>query len=261
MTIRSFPFNSRDGDRKYKAEDFAIHESNLYTNGLLGNESNNMQVFANNDMTVYVNNGISLINGVTTLNDEEYMLDIGVADSSLSRIDKVVVRLDKVERTAMPVIKKGRPASDPKPPALQQDVDGWEIGLADIRVDKGAIKITQANIRDLRHTKECGVATFRGMPINLDSLYIQYEEELKQKVYDSGEIIDGQVASIIDKSDQAKETIDTEIYGLLEKLNKLIEEDGALAGELLNKMDKVDVNGIKGSLAWENGRLYLVRGM
>lgn len=269
MAIRSFPFNSVQRDRKYKAEDFAIHESNLYTNGILGESSDNLQVFANDDMSVYVNRGIALINGTTMLNDNDYNLKVDVADSVMNRIDKVILRLDKLKRTLVPEIKKGKYSSNPVPPVLQQDVDVWEIGIAEIKINKGAIKISQGDIRDLRHTKECGVATFRGMPIDLDSLYIQYEDELRGLVKDTRidliELLEQLDSFSIQCKDDLEGIVDNakiSVSELLEQLNNILTEDefGQLIIMINEKQDKKlkdkkTTNGYE--LEVHEGKLYL----
>ena len=219
MTIISFPFNSNKGDRKYEAKDFAINQASLYENGILGNTSSNLQVFANQDMSVKVNRGSAIVNGVTMLSDSDYNIKIDIADSVLARIDKIVLRLDNEKRALGLEVKKGSYSSNPVAPSLTRNADIWELGIADIRVDKGAIKISQADIRDLRHTKECGISSFRGSPIDVDNIYIQYEDELKGLV----------------------SATETELKDLLEKLKNILtgDEYGKLIALIDSKQDKV----------------------
>lgn len=150
-------FNSVNGDRKYKAEDFANFFNSLVTNGVFPNPSSNVQVLANNNMTVTIKVGKAWINGYCYYNDSDFVLPISVADGVLNRIDRVVLRLDTAGRAIKAVIKKGVFASTPIAKDLQRDADGFELGLADIYIGKGVTSISQVNITDLRmNTSLCG---------------------------------------------------------------------------------------------------------
>lgn len=86
------------------------------------------------------------------------ILSADVADGVLNRIDRVVLRLDFLNREIKTIIKKGTFASNPVAPELQRDSDVYELGVADIHIGKGAISITQSNITDLRmNTNLCGL--------------------------------------------------------------------------------------------------------
>ena len=80
MTIRSGFFNSVNGDRKYDAKRFAEYFNSFIGNGVFPNPSDNLQVIANNDMTVTVKAGKAWINGYIMINDDDYILALDVAD-------------------------------------------------------------------------------------------------------------------------------------------------------------------------------------
>lgn len=150
-------FNSINGDRRYKASDFAEFFNSLVTNGVFPNPSTNLQVIANNDMTITLKAGKAWIDGHVYINTSDLILAIDTADGVYNRIDRLVLRLDTVGRTINAVVKKGTFASDPVAPTLQRDADIYELGIADIYIGKGAIGIAQANITDLRmNTTYCG---------------------------------------------------------------------------------------------------------
>lgn len=150
-------FNSINGDRKYKTEDWAEYFNSFITNGVFPNPSTNLQVISNNDMTVTVKAGRAWINGYVYINTDDLVLNIDVADGVLNRIDRIVLRLDTVGRNITAKVKKGTFVSAPVAPELQRDADGFELGIADIYVGKGAVSIVQANITDLRiNTALCG---------------------------------------------------------------------------------------------------------
>lgn len=145
-------------DRTYLAEDFAAYFASFIGNGVFPNPSNNLQVISNNDMTIYLNAGKGWINGYMYANTTNLQLNITPADGVLNRIDRVVLRLDFINREVKAHIKKGTFASLPVAPSLQRDADMYELGLADIYIKAGAISITQADITDLRKNDSyCGI--------------------------------------------------------------------------------------------------------
>ncbi|MFK5173340.1 hypothetical protein ACI3QN_12575, partial [Propionibacterium freudenreichii] len=88
---RSSFFDSVDDDRLYQASDFAEFFNSLVTNGCFPSPSTNLQVIANNNMTVTVKAGKAWVNGYVYINDSDLILPIAVADGVLNRIDRIVV--------------------------------------------------------------------------------------------------------------------------------------------------------------------------
>lgn len=152
-------FNSVNGDRKYKAEDYAGYFSKFITNGVFPNVASNLQVIADaGNMTTKVKAGAAWINGYMYYNDSDLILTHDVADGVLNRIDRVVVKLDYQQRLMKSYIKKGSFASSPVALTLQRDADGYELALADVYIGKGVISISQSNVTDLRlNTSLCGM--------------------------------------------------------------------------------------------------------
>lgn len=180
---KSFCFNSINGDRKYKAEDFREYFATFIGNGVFPNPSTNLQVIGENgDMTVTLKVGNGWINGALYINDNDLILPIDVADGVLNRIDRIVLRMDTVGRAINAKVKKGAFASSPVAPVLQRDADGYEIGIADIYIAAGATQITQANITDLRlNTSLCGIVHGTVEQVDTTTLFNQYLSWLTQK--------------------------------------------------------------------------------
>lgn len=151
MITSSF-FNSVAGDRKYDASKFAEYFASFIGNGVFPEPANGLQVEAQltPDMTVTVKAGKVWINGYIMINDDDYILTIEPADGVLNRVDRVVARLDIVDREIRIEVKKGTEASTPTAPALQRDTDAYELCIGDIKVNTGTIKILQAHITDMR---------------------------------------------------------------------------------------------------------------
>ncbi|PRR78435.1 hypothetical protein CLLI_15190 [Clostridium liquoris] len=155
---RSAFFNSINGDRRYKAEVFAEYFSSFIGNGVFSNPNTSLQARANDDMTMTLSPGKAWINGYFYMNTDDLILIIDPADGVLSRVDRVVLRFDVEKRNIKAIIKKGEFSANPEPPLIQRDADIYELGLADIKVNQGAISITQEDIIDLRLNKSlCGI--------------------------------------------------------------------------------------------------------
>ncbi|MEG2412619.1 MAG: hypothetical protein RSA29_17675 [Clostridium sp.] len=185
---RSSFFNAilnQDGvpDRAYLAENYARYFASFIGNGVFPNPSTNLQILANGtDMNISLQSGKAWINGYFYENTDILTLPISAADGVLNRIDRVVLRLDFLNREIKAYVKKGTFASAPVAQVLQRDADMYEIGIADIAVNKGAIKITQANITDLRQNNSlCGIVHGTVEQLDVTTLFNQYSAALSQK--------------------------------------------------------------------------------
>ena len=145
-------------DRSYLAENFARYFGTFIGNGVFPNPSTQCQVIANDDMTVTIKAGRAWINGYMYENTDDHIVALDVADGLLNRIDRVVLKLDFLNREIKSYVKKGTFASSPIAPALQRDADAYELGIADIYIAAGATSIVQANITDQRQNQDlCGI--------------------------------------------------------------------------------------------------------
>ncbi|MGO5076079.1 hypothetical protein ACTQ4K_19555, partial [Clostridium sporogenes] len=168
-------------DRVYKAENFAGYFASFIANGVFPNTAKQLQVLETDRMNVIIKPGKAWINGFIYINTDELILPIDVADGVLHRIDKIVLRYDVVEREIRVKIKKGEFASEPKAPQLTRNADMYELALADIKVNAGAIKITQADITDLRLNKElCGIVHGVVDQVDTTAIFNQFQSWYSQ---------------------------------------------------------------------------------
>ncbi|MFD2446377.1 hypothetical protein ACFSO7_20660 [Bacillus sp. CGMCC 1.16607] len=196
MAIISGLFNSVNGDRKYKADFFAEYFASFIANGVFPNPSTGLQVIANGNMAVSIRAGKAWIKGYYMSNDADYTLQLDVADGVLKRIDRIALRLDFLTRQIVPVIKKGAFASSPVARALQRDTDAYELGIADILINNGAISISQANITDTRlNTALCGIVKGTVDQIDTTNLFAQYDDAFQEWFESIKDILDGDVAA------------------------------------------------------------------
>lgn len=165
-------------DRAFDANDFSKYFGTLIKNGIFPNPSSNFQIQGDqNNMSVKAEPGLAWIEGHLRYDDSVFILNIDPADSTLDRIDRVVLRLDTLERCIKWVVKKGELSGRPVAKTLQRDADAYEIALADITINHGATKVTQTMITDLRmNTELCGWVTGSVTQIDTTTLFNQMEQ-------------------------------------------------------------------------------------
>lgn len=171
-------------DRAQEASFFAKYFSNFIGNGVYPNPSTSMQVLKNEGMSVVVSAGCCFINGYFGWVEENETIPIENADT-LARIDRIVARLNFVDRTIELAVKKGTASSNPIPVEVERTSDYYEIVLADVKVNANVSKITQANITDMRlDTTVCGMVTGVIEQVDTTTLvnqYISWYEELTKQ--------------------------------------------------------------------------------
>lgn len=83
-------------------------------------------------------------------NDAEITLPISPNAASNPRIDRVILRNDFTANTMHIEVREGVAAVSPAPPALEQSVSAWDVPLAQVRVEAGAVSIIAAKVTDER---------------------------------------------------------------------------------------------------------------
>ncbi|KMY49573.1 hypothetical protein [Peribacillus loiseleuriae] len=253
MTIKSGIFNSVNGDRKYKADDFASYFATFISNGVFPNPSTGFQVVTNGDMTVSLKAGKAWIKGYYITNDADFTLTIGVADGVLNRIDRIVLRLDYLNRMITPLVKKGSFASSPVAPQLQRDADAYELALADIYISKGSISILQANITDLRLNKDlCGMVHSTVDQVDTTTIFNQYQSWFNN-------MKTGKEADFDQWFQSIRDILDTNAAGNLQnQIDDLAQTDTEMREYSMYKSGK-DPDGIFTTVELKraNGTLYL----
>lgn len=169
--------NGETYDRVYLAEDYARYFSSFIGNGVFPTPSTNLQVVADGStMNITLKAGKGWINGYFYENTDDLTLNVAIADGVLNRLDRIVLRLDFINREIKAYIKKGAFATSPVAPALTRNADVYELGLADIKINKGVTKIVQADITDLRgNSNLCGYVAGVVQQIDTTNLFAQFQ--------------------------------------------------------------------------------------
>ena len=129
-------FNSEVGDvREYPASDFAEYFDKFLSDGIY---TDNDSMGLNTTITglvATVGEGFAFIKGYLYKNDADITFTLSNADAILSRIDRLVLKLDTVNRSMNVIKKEGALGSNPVAPTLIDNVSIKELPLVQIRVN------------------------------------------------------------------------------------------------------------------------------
>ena len=157
MSIITYPLNGVT----YDAEDVSTYLCTR-TSGVYSKDTN-YAVSVTGARQITVAPGLAWINyddfkGVSACSREAVALTIPDADSTLSRIDRVVLQFDTAANLTAVKLKTGTPAVAAQPPDILQNHNQYELGLCTISVPAGSAAVTSADITDTRTDEAvCGV--------------------------------------------------------------------------------------------------------
>lgn len=140
-------------DREYNAQQFTDYFKSLVTTGVMKGAYNQLEVTANgSNMTSSVKSGVAFVEGRYYYNDALLQLTHDTEVIGLSRIDRIVVRMDlsTEARHVKTFIKKGVPSTNPVAPTLTQTTQLYEISLAQVLVVGGQTFIETNAVTDER---------------------------------------------------------------------------------------------------------------
>lgn len=173
----AFFYKSINGDRVYDDTSFEHCLKKFFTSGVFLND---LQVTANDDMTVSVGTGYVNADGKVKIYDEETTLQIATAGASYPRIDSIVLERNDTERDILLKVIKGGYSSEPVAHVPVRDGGVYQLVIAQILVDAGVVKITQANITDTRSNNElCGIVAGAVDQINFSQIQAQFDSYLE----------------------------------------------------------------------------------
>lgn len=181
---KSFPFDAQEEnggyDREYVADDFARYFRSFIGSGVFMEKSDNLQVVANDDMTVTLKAGSAIINGYRYDNESDITITLTPADGILNRIDRIAVTWSKGDRDIHYTVREGTKSYEPSAPECRRNEEFKDYVVADILVSAGAISVRQADITDQRLNSEiCGLAV-PFSEVDTAKLYLQIQDDLKK---------------------------------------------------------------------------------
>lgn len=179
-SINSWP-NNQD---EYRGAEDVMKWLHGRTSGVFAGDSNAAVAAVQNSMTVTVSDGLGWMadagkDGIVWWNDYEsknsskLTLEVDAADSTLNRVDRVIVEWKTTTYVDLPEIKilKGTAASTATAPALTNNSTLRQISLARISIAAGTTALTPSMITDERlDSSVCGLVT---ESISIDTSTIQ----------------------------------------------------------------------------------------
>jgi len=180
MAVRSYFFNSKNGDRKYNAADIGRYLQSLVSSGVYHTASTSLQVLAEGGLQVSVQPGEAMLANHRMENDAPEYFTLAAGDT-LPRYDAIVMRLDEDNRICELAVKQGTPASDPVYPAMTRTETVKEWMLAAVYVNKLATAVTQAEITDTRSDNNvCGWVHGLIDQVDTATLFLKWEAAYQQ---------------------------------------------------------------------------------
>ena len=254
MSIITYPLNGVT----YDAEDVSTYLCTR-TSGVYAKDSN-YAVSVTGARQITVAPGLAWVNyddfkGVSACSREAVALTIPDADSTLSRIDRVVLQFDTAANLTAVKLKTGTPAAAPEPPAILQNHNQYELGLCTVSVPAGSSVVTAADITDTRADEDvCGVMRdgVAGIPTaQLQAQALAIMTQLSTELHTKLAALDAAIAAVESGSFYTKAEADAKFgspYSLppatADQLGGVkvgdyldVDEDGTLSGKTLN--DKI----------------------
>ncbi|AFH60617.1 hypothetical protein ACVNS2_08060 [Paenibacillus caseinilyticus] len=162
MTEQYRFFGSTEGDvREYNQLEFAEVFDRFFQTGIFPRVGAELKVLETDPqrLAVRVSTGQAWLRGYWYRNDDFKEIELPPTHPEFPRIHRIVVRLDTLnKRDIVAIVKAGEPSATPVPPALEQNEEYWEIGLADVYVTAGVTKVDASNITDIRYSGGGGKA-------------------------------------------------------------------------------------------------------
>lgn len=185
MSNYPFFYNSVNGDRKYDADSFSNWLKKFFTTGVFVGD---LQVTANDNMSITISGGYANIDGKVMMWEEPTTLDITTANATYNRIDTVVVERNDTDRQFYIKVITGSATDTPTANTPVRTKSIHQLVLAEIHVPTGATSITQADITDKRpDTEVCGFVAATVKQIDFSQIQAQYDAYManyKQAVAD-----------------------------------------------------------------------------
>lgn len=211
MSIITYPLNGVT----YDAEDVSTYLCTR-TSGVYAKDSN-YAVSVTGPRQITVAPGLAWINyddfkGVSACSREAVNLTVPDADSTLPRIDRVVLQFDTAANLTAVKLKPGTPAAAPEPPAILQNHNQYELGLCTVSVPAGSSVVTAADITDTRADEDvCGVMRdgVKGIPTaQLQAQALAMLTQLSTELHTKLDALDAAIAAVESGSFYTKDQAD-----------------------------------------------------
>lgn len=241
----AFFYPSENHDRIYNAASFEYWLKKFFTSGVFAGD---LQVTANDDMTVTMSGGYANVDGKVRFFEESQVLQLETANNwDYDRIDTIVVERNDTLRDVDVKVVTGTYSRDPEPTAPIRGNGIYQLVVAQVKVVHGAVRIVQADITDTRMSSDvCGIVTGAVEQVDFSQISAQFDsfmEVHKKKVAEDYTAYTDEIAAF---ESQAEESF----TAWFEKIRDQLSTDAA--GKLQNQIDA-----LKDGISVSNNTLYL----
>ena len=183
MTLTSGFYSSKDGDRKYSAEQMGELFDGLIHYGIYQSYGQALRVTAiSGKWAVRIGTGRAFLNKTWVNNDEPYDLPLEQPDVTHTRWDLVCLRINREPsvRAASFAIYKGVSSSNPQIPNVRStDLDKW-YPLARIRISPGMQQVTDNHVWNARGSSATPWVTGVVDSLDASTLYAKWDAQYEQ---------------------------------------------------------------------------------
>lgn len=205
-------------DRAETSDLFALLFASLVSDGVLALPGTCFQVRGGKSgLTLQVQPGFGMVRGHFAYNDEPMELTIEAAPKTYSRIDRVILRCNYLNRMVEIIVKTGEEAASPTPPELTRPAAGdyYELCLANVTLTAGQQVITDSSVRDTRpDSAVCGYITQLIDHLDTAVFYDQFNA-FYDEFMDKSNVTYAQFQQM---AQERYEQFDTDISGYIETL-------------------------------------------
>lgn len=236
MSIITYPL---DGVT-YSAEDVATYLCTR-TSGVYAKDSN-FAASITGTRQVTIAPGLAWMNyddfkGVSVCSREDTVLTVPDADSTLNRVDRVVLQFDTASNLTAIRLKTGTPAVAAQPPDILQNHNQYELGLCTISVPAGSAAITAADVTDTRADEDvCGVMRDGVTGIPTAQLLQQWQAAQAAQVAAGQALLDQLREEIKDGSAYSKTEADARFALTADKISTALGYD---PGDKLKRLERM----------------------
>lgn len=183
-------YDSKNGDRKYDAQEFSSIFDGVIKDGVYMDIGDHFNVTADNEsLAVYIGTGRGWFDHTWTLNTSTYKLNLEEAEVVQDRIDAIVLDVDHraAYRRNTFMYVKGKRSTDPVRPDLINEKYHKQYALAYVYVKAQTEAIRTANITNVIGTSQTPFVTGIIQTISIDTLIAKWEAEWNDKLADNSD--------------------------------------------------------------------------
>ena len=245
-------YDSIGGDRPYTADQMGAIFDGIVNDGIYQAIGDAFAVEPKSGMQITVGSGRCWFNHTWTENNDELLLSIAASNNLQSRIDTVVIQIDKSVGARANSIRiiQGTYSSTPVAPALTRSGTLFQYPLADILVRNGATSIANTDIMNRRGQNPTNWVTGPLKVLDSTTIYKQWGDQWTAW-------FNSQSVQAVDQLEQVQSSNQSDWNKWFADIRTSLSSDaaGALLARIIDLEQKIASSGSGGEyVAWDNIR-------